>query len=309
MIKSKKTPKTHTVTNGTGGSSRSYPVIIVTGLSGAGKSQALKVLEDFGYFCVDNLPTTLVPKFLDMLENPAAGPLLEKVALGIDIRAKSFLEELPQALEEFKARRFSCRILFLDSSEEVLLRRFSETRHRHPLGGKALLDAIRTEKARMMTLRERADKVIDTSALTLGELKETVSAFLGVVHEREMNLAVVSFGYKYGLPIDADIIWDVRFLPNPNYIASLKPLTGLQPQVSKYVLGNIKAKGFVSQLVSALRKLLPSYIQEGKSYLTIGIGCTGGHHRSVAIAHELSRMMRGAGYAVREFHRDIDKGA
>ena len=285
-----------------------YPLVIISGLSGAGKSQALKILEDFDYLCVDNLPTALVPRFLDLLEYTASSlPHLQRVALGLDIRAKSFLEDLPQALEEIKERGFACRILFLDASEEVLLRRFSETRHRHPLGSKALLDAIRTEKTRMMIFRDRADKVIDTSRLTLAELKESISGFLGVVHEREMNLAVVSFGYKYGLPIDADIVWDVRFLPNPYYIASLKPLSGLQAPVAKYVLGNRKAKTFISKLVGALRGLLPSYIQEGKSYLTLGIGCTGGRHRSVAIAHEMARILRGAGYAVREFHRDADK--
>ncbi|MBI2070208.1 MAG: RNase adapter RapZ [Elusimicrobia bacterium] len=286
--------------------SRGGPILIVTGVSGAGKSQALKILEDFGYFCVDNLPTGLVKNFLEMLNKPT-NSVPAKVAMGIDIRAQAFLDDLPKVLEEFRLRGYRYRILFLDAGEEVLLRRFSETRHRHPLSARALLDAIRTERVQMTKIKEIADKVIDTSSLTLGELKEAISAFLGVTHEREMNLAVVSFGYKYGLPIDADLIWDVRFLPNPNYIANLKPLTGLDAAVERYVLGSPKAKAFIGQFLRMLRDLIPQYIREGKSYMTMGIGCTGGRHRSVAIARTLAQELRSAGYTVREFHRDSEK--
>jgi len=284
------------------------PILIVTGVSGAGKSQALKVLEDFGYFCVDNLPIMLVSKFLDLLEEPAASMApMQRITLGVDIRARGFLEEFPRMIEEFRLRGYPFKTLFLDSSEEVLLRRFSETRHRHPLTGKALLDAIRTEKSRLTTIKDLADKVIDTSYLTLGELKENISSFLGIVNAKEMSLAVVSFGYKYGLPIDADLVWDVRFLPNPNYIAALKPLTGLDDPVSRYVIGQVKARAFVDKLWTMLKELLPSYIREGKSYLTVGIGCTGGRHRSVAMAHALAEKLRKGNYTVREFHRDMDK--
>ncbi|MBI4668393.1 MAG: RNase adapter RapZ [Elusimicrobia bacterium] len=234
----------------------SDPIIIVTGVSGAGKSQALKVLEDFGFFCVDNLPTSLVKNFLGILNRSACRPMT-KVALGIDIRAQSFLDELPKVLEEFRLVGLNYRILFLDSSEEVLLRRFSETRHRHPLSSRALHDAIKTERSQMVMVKETADKVIDTSSLTLGELKEAISAFLGVRHEREMNLAIVSFGYKFGLPIDADLIWDVRFLPNPNYLANLKPLTGLDVQVERYVLGNPKATARLDTSIYYGGEILP----------------------------------------------------
>ncbi|MBI4064153.1 MAG: RNase adapter RapZ [Elusimicrobia bacterium] len=282
-------------------------IVIVTGVSGAGKSQALKILEDFGYFCVDNLPIFLVRNFLEMLGRPYAVPM-NKVAMGLDIRARSFVDELPKVLEELRASLIRYRILYLDASVEVLLRRFSETRHRHPLSTRALHDAIKTEHSQMVKTRAIADKVIDTSSLTLGELKEAISSFLGVSDQREMNLAVVSFGFKYGLPIDADLIWDVRFLPNPNYIAKLKPLSGLNTEVQQYVLKNPKAKEFMKQFVRMLTNLIPQYIKEGKSYLTLGVGCTGGRHRSVAIAHEFAADLRHAGYSVREFHRDADKG-
>ncbi len=280
--------------------------MVITGVSGAGKSQALKILEDFGYFCVDNLPIVLVKDFLKALEHPSAFPR-SNVALGLDIRAQSFIDELPRMLEELRGREIYYRILFLDAGEEVLLRRFSETRRRHPLGGRALHDAIRAERAQLLRVKEIADKVIDTSALTLGELKEAISGFLGVTHEREMNLAVISFGFKYGLPIDADLIWDVRFLPNPNYVANLKPLDGLSVAVSSYVFRSPKAKNFIRQFSKILFELIPQYIREGKSYLTIGIGCTGGRHRSVAITHTLAQEIRRAGYSIREFHRDMEK--
>ncbi|MBI4370082.1 MAG: RNase adapter RapZ [Elusimicrobia bacterium] len=282
------------------------PIIIVTGVSGAGKSQALKIFEDFGFYCIDNLPTLLVKEFLQVFERPSGLPT-SRVALGIDIRALAFLDELPRVLEEIRLRGYRYRIIFLDASEEVLLRRFSETRHRHPLSARALHDAIRTERAQMLRVKEMADKVIDTSSLTLGELKEAISSFLGVTHGREMNLAIISFGYKFGLPIDADLVWDVRFLPNPNYIASLKSLDGLSAGVAGYVLRNPQARFFVRDLRQMLRRLIPQYIREGKSYLTLGVGCTGGRHRSVAIAHALAQELRHAGYAVREFHRDREK--
>lgn len=282
------------------------PLLIITGLSGAGKSQVLKILEDFGYFCVDNLPIVLVNDFLKALVHPSAFPR-SHVALGLDIRAQSFIDELPRVLDELRARGCRYRVLFLDASEEALVRRFSETRRRHPLGTRALHDAIRAERAQLLKVKEIADKVIDTSALTLGELKEAISGFLGVAHEREMNLAVVSFGYKYGLPIDADLIWDVRFLPNPNYVANLKPLDGLSDPVSSYVFRFPQAKKFTKAFVKLLFELIPQYIREGKSYLTIGIGCTGGRHRSVSIAHCLAQELRKAEYSVREFHRDLEK--
>lgn len=282
------------------------PLVIVTGVSGAGKSETLKVLEDFGYFCVDNLPTVLASQFLDVLEKQPASNFT-KVALGIDIRAKSFLEGLPAALEQLQRRGRQYRILFLDAKEDVLLRRFSQTRHKHPFSGKSLIEAIRTEKRRMQPLKEAAQQVIDTSELTLGELKESVSSFLGIVHEREMHLAVVSFGFKYGVPADVDVVWDVRFLPNPNYVAALRALDGLDGKVARYVMNQPQAVSFARQFLKMFCGLLPAYVREGKSYLTLGIGCTGGRHRSVVLGHYLAEALRKSGYTIREFHRDVNK--
>ncbi len=277
-------------------------VYIITGISGAGKSQALKCFEDFGFFCVDNLPIALIDQFADLL---AHSPQMGRVALGVDIREGKFLAGLPAILKRLKARGVDHRIIFLDASDAVVIRRFSETRHRHPLG-KKVDQAIREERRRLLPLKEIAHKVIDTTTMTLGELKERLSETLELTRAREMALSVVSFGYKYGLPMDADLVIDVRFLPNPNYVARLRRLTGLHPLVARYILRQPMARRFLEDYLRLMNALLPHYVREGKSYLTIAVGCTGGRHRSVCLARQLAQKLRAGGHSIQEFHRDIN---
>lgn len=275
-------------------------VFIITGISGAGKSQALKVFEDFGFSCVDNLPVALLDHFADLLVRSKQ----RRVALGMDIREGTPLKDLPDILRRLKARGVAHRVLFLDAADSSIIQRFSETRHRHPLGTK-VSEAVREERRILLPIKEIADKVIDTSNMTLGELKEALSGTLELTGTREMTLSVVSFGYKYGLPLDADIVMDVRFLPNPNYVPRLRRSTGLQPGVQRYILAQPAAKRFLGDYLKLVRNLLPHYVREGKSYLTVAVGCTGGRHRSVFITHYLARKLRDLGYPVQEFHRDI----
>ena len=276
-------------------------VYIITGISGAGKSQALKCFEDFGFFCVDNLPIALIDHFADLLVRSVQ---LRRVALGVDIREGKFLAGLPAILKRLKTRGVAHRILFLEASDAVVIRRFSETRHRHPLG-KKVDQAIREERRRLLPLKEIADKVIDTTTMTLGELKERLSETLELTRAREMSLNVVSFGYKYGLPMDADIVIDVRFLPNPNYMPRLRRLTGLHALVQSHILRQPIARRFLNDYLHLVNALLPHYVREGKSYLTIAVGCTGGRHRSVFVARYLARKLRLSGHSIQEFHRDI----
>ena len=277
-------------------------VYIITGISGAGRSQALKAFEDFGFFCVDNLPIALMDHFADLL---VGSPHLKRVALGMDIREGKFLAGLPDILKRLKNRGVDHRILFLDASDAVVIQRFSETRHRHPLG-KKVDQAIREERRRLMPIKEIADKVIDTTTMTLGELKERLSETLELTRAREMSLNIVSFGYKYGLPMDADIVADVRFLPNPNYVARLSRHTGLHPWVQRYILSQPIARKFLDDYLKLINTLLPHYVREGKSYLTIAVGCTGGHHRSVFVTRYLAQKLRSSGHSIQEFHRDIN---
>ncbi|MBI5622489.1 MAG: RNase adapter RapZ [Elusimicrobia bacterium] len=283
-----------------GGRTRRAKFFIVTGVSGAGKSQALKAFEDFGFFCVDNLPVSLLDQFADHVCRSRA---LKQVALGMDIREGRWLDSLPKVLESLKGKGIEPRILFLDASDAAVIQRFSETRHRHPLG-KKLSDAIHEERRRLVPVKALADKVIDTSVMTLGELKEKLSETLQLTRPKEMTLSVVSFGYKYGLPMDADIVMDVRFLPNPNYEPRLKRLTGLYPRVGKFILNDPNARKFLDDYLQFILKLLPYYVREGKSYLTIAVGCTGGRHRSVFVTHHLAGMLQRSGHLVQEFHRD-----
>lgn len=278
-------------------------VFIVTGVSGAGKSQALKAFEDLGFFCVDNLPIALLESFEDLLIH---SPELARVALGMDIREGKDLSGLPENLKRFRARGTDCRVIYLDASDAAVIQRFSETRHRHPLGMK-VSDAVVEERRRLLPLKEIADKVIDTSAMTLGELKESISETLELTRTREMTLSIVSFGYKYGLPMDADIVMDVRFLPNPNYIPKWRRKTGLDAGVQKYVLSHDISKKFLAGYLKLIASLLPHYVREGKSYLTIAVGCTGGRHRSVFITHYLAQKLRLSGHPIQEFHRDIQR--
>jgi len=278
-------------------------IFIITGMSGAGKSQALKSFEDLGFYCVDNLPITLIPEFAELINSRR---YLRNVALGIDIREGRFFKDFVRTLDNLGKLGLDCRVVFLDASDAVLMQRFSETRHRHPLG-KNIAAAVKEERAILCELKARANKVIDTSKLTLGELKETLSGMLELRHTAEMKLSVISFGYKYGMPLDADIVMDVRFLPNPFYVPSLKSKTGLDAPVGRYLRDKPGFKSFISGYTEQIKNLLPLYIKEGKSYLTIAIGCTGGRHRSVYIAGEMARKLASSGFSVSEYHRDIRK--
>jgi RNase adapter protein RapZ len=276
-------------------------VFVITGVSGAGKSQALKVFEDFGWYCADNLPIALLDPFSDLVLRSSS---MTRVALGMDVREGKHLGLLPPLLRQMKAKGLDVRVLFVDAADKILVQRFSETRHRHPLGGK-IADAVRQERRLLAPLKGIADKTIDTTGLTLGELKEKISETLGHTRAEEMTLQVVSFGFKHGIPIDADIVMDVRFLPNPHYVKNLRPRTGLEGPVQRYILAQPIARKFLKSYHALITSLLPHYVREGKSYLTIAVGCTGGRHRSVFCTHWLAKNLRGSGHPVQEFHRDI----
>lgn len=276
---------------------------IVTGISGAGKSQTLKCFEDLGFFCVDNLPVSLIPKFVEVCEQSSK---LRKVVLGIDAREGELLDYFFDSLKKIKQSGYQYKIIFIDANDEVLIRRYSETRRRHPLG-KNVVQGIDTERKKLREIRANADKVIDTSHLTLGELKEIVASTLLVNRPAEIQLNILSFGYKYGIPTDIDIAMDVRFLPNPNYLKRLKLHTGNEKPVIKYVTGNKNSRMFMNKFFPLIEWLLPHYIKEGKSYLTIGIGCTGGKHRAVVIANHLRKFLENKGYSPLLKHRDVDK--
>lgn len=276
-------------------------IFIITGLSGAGKSQALKILGDFGFYCVDNLPLALFKNFTDYVKQNGER---KDIALGIDVREGGRLKDMPKILNSMVADDFVVKVIFLDASEECLIRRFSETKHRHPIH-KKLAAAIAHERELMSPIRTMADKVIDTSDLKLGELKEKLSALLGLTHEGDMQISVVSFGFKNGILKDCDIVMDVRFLPNPYYIPELREKTGLDKEVQNYIMSFKETREFAAKFADLIKYLIPKYIKEGKSYLTIAMGCTGGKHRSVFMAHELAQQLVKAGLNATEFHRDI----
>lgn len=276
-------------------------LFIITGMSGAGKSQALKIFGDFGFYCVDNLPLALFGNFLNYVKERSG---LQNIALGIDVREGEGLKEMPKLLKSMAKEDFTVKVVFLDAGEECLIRRFSETKHKHPIH-KKLAAAIQHERDLLRPIKVLADKIIDTSALKLGELKEQLSALLGFTHEGEMQISVVSFGFKHGILKDADVVMDVRFLPNPYYIDELKTKTGLDKPVQEYINGFPETREFEEKFAELIKYLIPKYIKEGKSYLTIAIGCTGGKHRSVFMAHELAQYLRDLGLNASEFHRDI----
>ena len=285
--------------------------VIVTGMSGAGKSTALKMLEDVGYFCVDNLPVPLIPKMADLLRVP--GTEINKAALGVDIRSGQSFEELEIVLEELDSTGMQYEILFLESSDDVLIKRYKETRRFHPLAGNEgrVDQGIRMERQRIRFLRKRADYLIDTSHMLTRELKaELNKIFVQNKEYKNLYISVLSFGFKYGIPADADLVFDVRFLPNPYYIEELRPKSGNDKEVRDYVMQNEKAKVFLEKLSDMVEFLIPNYILEGKTQLVIGIGCTGGKHRSVTLANELFRVLsKNENYGVRIEHRDIGKDA
>ncbi len=285
--------------------------VIVTGMSGAGKSTALKMLEDVGYFCVDNLPVPLIPKMADLLRVP--GSELNKAALGVDIRSGESLAEMAEVLEELDTTGMKYEILFLESADNVLIKRYKETRRFHPLAGNdgRVDQGIKKERERIAFLREKADYLIDTSHMLTRELKaELNKIFVQNKEYKNLYISVLSFGFKYGIPADADLVFDVRFLPNPYYIEELRPLSGNDHEVRDYVMDNEKAEEFLDKMTDLVEFLIPNYVQEGKTQLVIGIGCTGGKHRSVTLANELfEALSRNENYGIRIEHRDIGKDA
>jgi UPF0042 nucleotide-binding protein len=284
-------------------------LLIVTGMSGAGKSQASKCLEDLGVFCVDNLPAPLIPKFAELCAQSQGA--ISRAALVVDVREGELLSGLLDILGELRRGGSGVRVLFLDASDEVLLRRFSETRRPHPLAPHgSVAEGIRLERGRLGTLRETADLILDTSGLTVHELRKILTgAFRALPEAGRTTLAIVSFGYKFGLPGDADLVFDVRFLPNPHFEPGLRPLTGLDPAVAAFLDRSPVTKQTIDRLADLLAFCIPLYVQEGKAYLTLGVGCTGGRHRSVTVAEALAQRVREAGHAVTVRHRDLDKPA
>ncbi|MBL0349983.1 MAG: RNase adapter RapZ [Elusimicrobia bacterium] len=279
--------------------------VVVTGLSGAGKTSALRALEDMGYFCVDNLPLPLLPSLLRLYRT--WGHRLTRIAVGVDVRTGLPARVFRRSLADLRKEGIEPRVVFMDADNTTLFRRFSETRRRHPLGG-TVSNGIRRERRILHDVMAEADKIIDSSHLTPGEVKEMVLKTLNIRHPRGMAVVVTSFGYKHGVPLDADVVWDVRFLPNPNYVPRLRSLTGENPAVSKFVLENPMTKKFLGLLDPLQEFLLDRFAQEGKSYVTLAVGCTGGRHRSVAIAESLAARIRGQGrFEVRVHHRDAGK--
>jgi UPF0042 nucleotide-binding protein len=281
--------------------------IILTGMSGAGKSAAIRCLEDLGFFCIDNLPATLIPKMAELCAH--SEKRIERVALVIDAREGRFLDALFDILVDLQREGHQVRMVFLDASDEVLVRRFSESRRPHPLApGGSALEGIRAERERLGLLKAKADLVIDTSSFTVHEFRKLLAtSFLDLPATSRTSLSLVSFGYRHGLPVDADLVFDARCLPNPHFVEALQPLTGLAPQVVEYVLGFAQARDFVERIESFLTGTFPLYMQEGKAYLTIAIGCTGGRHRSVVLVEELARRLRGSGHEVSVRHRDVER--
>jgi RNase adapter protein RapZ len=284
-------------------------LIIVTGVSGAGRATTMRVLEDLGFYCVDNLPVALAPTVTQLAAQ--SDPKLRGVALGIDSRERLFFPEWPRFLSDIEQSGTRPQILFLDASDEVLARRYSETRRPHPLaedGAATVAEAIRAERLKLAEIRERADRVIDTTTLTVHELRELVTAMvMGSAAAAQMSIAIVSFGYKYGLPVGMDLVLDVRFIPNPFFVPELRPLTGADQPVRNYVMAQAEAAHFVDELSELLGFLLPLYQHEGKSYLTIGLGCTGGRHRSPVLARELAARLKAAGYEASVRDQDMAK--
>ncbi|KJS19081.1 MAG: glmZ(sRNA)-inactivating NTPase [Clostridiaceae bacterium BRH_c20a] len=282
--------------------------LIITGLSGAGKTQAVRSLEDLHYFCVDNLPPSLIPKFAELCTQSKGE--VNKVALVIDIRGGQFFDDLFAALEDLKAMGIYYEILFLEAANEILVNRFKETRRRHPLSaeGSGVMEGIKIERERLQELRGRANKIIDTSELKPNHLKEEIQSLWGKNGKGKiLSITVMSFGYKYGIPLDTDLLVDVRFLPNPYYIPELKALTGSDQEIQDYVFKSPISKEFIDKYYDLLNFLIPNYITEGKTHLVIAIGCTGGRHRSVALANRLGQLLASDDYQVTVKHRDIEK--
>jgi UPF0042 nucleotide-binding protein len=282
-------------------------VVIITGLSGSGKSTALRALEDIGFFCVDNLPVVLLPRFLKIQSDDSKG--ITKVAMVMDLREKSFLEKYTRIFPKLKNMGYKIEILFLDSSDDALLHRFSETRRVHPISVKgSVMEGINLERGKLAPLKQMADRVIDTTSYNVHQLKDVVQRhFISSYVSQRMIIHVASFGYRYGIPADADIVLDVRFLPNPYFVEELKYYDGHHPGVRDYVLESDESKLFIQKLFHLMAFLIPLYEKEGKARLNIALGCTGGRHRSVVLANQLGAYFSDKNYVVTINHRDINK--
>jgi UPF0042 nucleotide-binding protein len=280
-------------------------VVIITGLSGSGKGTVLKAFEDLGYYSVDNLPIDLIPKFAELMKG---APNVQRAALVVDIREGEALKRFPALFKKIR-RLIPTRLVFLEADDAAIQRRFSETRRPHPLGtGQSVAASIRSERERMVPIRALADPILNTTKFNIHELRETIhKLFHGHKKSDGILVQVNSFGYRHGVPADSDLVFDVRFLPNPNYIPAFKNLTGKNPSVARYIRSFPQTEEFISRISDLLVYLLPHYIAEGKSYLTISFGCTGGHHRSVMIASEIRKQLMAAGYRAKETHRDVKK--
>lgn len=281
-------------------------IVIITGLSGSGKGTVLKAFEDLDFYSVDNLPIGLIPKFAELTKE---SPKVRSAALVVDIREGSSLRNFPSIYKEL-VERIPTKLVFMEADDEVLMRRFSETRRPHPLGRESsVLKSIHTERELLAPIRDLADVTINTSKLNVHELRQLINEkFRGHREESKILVHVISFGFRHGVPNDADLVFDVRFLPNPNYIPEFKKLTGKNRNVARYIRSFPQTQEFLKRLSEMLIYLLPHYIREGKNYLTIAIGCTGGHHRSVMMTHEIRTRLEKEGYRVKESHRDINKG-
>lgn len=280
-------------------------LVVISGLSGSGKSYVIKYFEDLGFFCIDNLPPQLLPKFVELCTQSRND--ITKAALGIDIRERDFLGNFLNVFDQLKEEGYQMELLFLEARDEILLRRFSETRRPHPLAkGGSIVEGIKLEREKLQELRKQADQIIDTSDYHVHQLKEVITRYyLEKGENKHLNLSLISFGYKFGIPYDLDLLFDVRFLSNPNFEKELKPLTGEHPRVQDYIMAQSETKTFLEKLYGFLDFLVPLYEKEGKSYLTIGIGCTGGRHRSVAVVNLLRAHLQKKGAQVHCRHRDI----
>lgn len=278
-------------------------LLIITGLSGSGKTVTSRFLEDFGYYCVDNLPAKLIPSFIDLWRRKEVG--IEKVALVVDIREAGFAEEFPKVLDSIK-EKIKPILLFLETSDEVLIKRYSESRRPHPLSRrKSVRESIALERKRLAKIKNMADYVIDTSSINISQLKEIITKRFLKRKGLGMQIVIISFGYKFGIPLDSDLVFDTRFLPNPYYIDGLRDKTGRSEKVRRYVLESDETKKYLKEINRFIDYLIPNFQQEGKSYMIISIGCTGGKHRSVVLAEKIKEHLKTNNYKIRVYHRDV----
>ena len=281
-----------------------HHLVLLTGLSGSGKGSVLNTFEDLGFYCVDNLPVALIPKFSELY---VEGGEIERAALLVDAREGEQIDKLPGIYRQL-VNEHPATLVFVEAGDEALMRRFSETRRPHPLGrGESIAEGIREERRRMAPIRRLADVVIDTTKFNVHELRQSIIDRFQNPGRRPLLVSVVSFGFRYGIPADADLVFDVRFLPNPHFVPRLRPFSGKDPRVARYIRSFPQTGEFLRRIESLLLYLIPHYIQEGKSYLTVALGCTGGRHRSVALAEIIKRAIKKKGYSAKVVHRDLDK--